>query len=49
MPFPSCYLGMISLFSYFIKIMMVDANEGAYVSSEETFDATIMDISYVKS
>jgi hypothetical protein len=29
--------------------MIVDANEGTYVSSEETFDATIMDISYVKT
>jgi hypothetical protein len=37
---------MISRFSCIIKnIEGIDVNEGAYVSSDETFDATIMDLS----
>jgi hypothetical protein len=46
MPFPKLLSGNdITIQLFYKNIDGVDANEGAYVSSEETFDATIMDIS----
>lgn len=46
MPFPKLLSGNdISIQLYYKNIDGVDANEGAYISSNETFDATIMDVS----
>ncbi|MBE0392491.1 hypothetical protein HNQ02_000812 [Flavobacterium sp. 7E] len=45
MPFPKLLSGNdIKIQLYYKKIDGVDANEGAYVSSDDTFDATIMDL-----
>ena len=45
MPFPKLLSGNdIKIQLYYIKIDGVDANEGAYVFSDDTFDATIMDL-----
>jgi lysophospholipid acyltransferase (LPLAT)-like uncharacterized protein len=46
MPFPKLLSGNdITIQLFYKNIDGVDANEGAYVSSDETFDATIMDVS----
>ena len=46
MPFPKLLSGNdITIKLYYKDIDGVDANEGAYVSSDETFDSTIMDVS----
>lgn len=46
MPFPKLLSGNdITIQLFYKNIDGVDASEGAYVSSEETFDATIMDVS----
>ena len=46
MPFPKLLSGNdITIKLYYKDIDGVDANEGAYVSSDETFDPTIMDVS----
>ena len=46
MPFPQLLSGNdITIKLYYKDIDGVDANEGAYVSSDETFDATIMNVS----
>ena len=46
MPFPKLLSGNdITIQLFYKNIDGVDASEGAYVSSDETFDATIMDVS----
>ncbi|MBC5840512.1 DUF2807 domain-containing protein [Flavobacterium sp. F-380] len=46
MPFPKLLSGNdIAIQLFYKNIDGVDASEGAYVSSDETFDATIMDVS----
>jgi hypothetical protein len=46
MPFPKLLSGNdIKIQLYYKYIEGIDVNEGAYVSSDETFDATIMDLS----
>jgi hypothetical protein len=46
MPFPKLLSGNdIKIKLYYKSIEGIDVNEGAYVSSDETFDATIMDLS----
>jgi len=46
MPFPKLLSGNdITIQLFYKNIDGLDANEGAYVASDETFDATIMDIS----
>ena len=46
MPFPKLLSGNdITIQLYYKNIDGVDANEGSYVSSDEIFDATIMDVS----
>jgi hypothetical protein len=46
MPFPKLLSGNdIKIKLYYKNIEGIDVNEGAYVSSDETFDATIMDLS----
>lgn len=45
MPFPKLLSGNdIKIQLYYKNIEGIDVNEGAYVSSDETFDATIMDL-----